>query len=98
MRSWSLLKEPPGRNGVQRLAIEREKLSLDAMSQTHLYEEAFGSGRVYTWDEGEVVVSDVSPRQLTLVFKGTRLSGTYELRRMGWYPGNRWLLKKAASV
>jgi hypothetical protein len=41
-----------------------------------------------------VEVSGTSPRQISLLFSGSRLAGPYELRRMRWYPGNRWLLAK----
>ncbi len=57
-------------------------------------EEAFGLGRVSSWDEGEVEFEVVSARLLILSFTGTKVSGRYEFRRMRWYPGNRWLLTK----
>src|SRR6058998_3750590 len=82
LRSWSMLKEPPCRDGEQRLAIERECLSPDQIEQAVFKEDAFGEGRVYTWDEGEVRVSNNDPKRLTLVFMGKKLSGNYELRQM----------------
>lgn len=94
VRSWSMMKEPPVRAGEKRLAIEREKLPVEKLHQTHIEEEAFGIGRVRIWDEGEVDISSVSPGRLTLVFAGGRMTGRYELRRMRWYPGNRWLFEK----
>ncbi len=94
LRSWSLLKEPPCLRGEQRLAIERECFSPDDMHRLVFREDAFGEGRVYTWDEGEVQVSDANPKRLVLLFMGKKLTGKYELSRMLWYPGNRWLLKK----
>jgi bifunctional non-homologous end joining protein LigD len=97
LRSWSLLMEPPRKNGEKRLAIERESFEAQATDCTRFEEEAFGVGNVYTWDKGEVDISDVSARHLVLDFHGARLSGKYELKRMRWYPGNRWLLQKTAS-
>jgi len=97
LRSWSLLREPPRRKGEHRLAIERESFSPDALRSTRFEEEAFGEGRVSVWDEGEVEILAASARRLDLLFKGSHLSGRYELRRMRWYPGNRWLLKKSGS-
>ncbi len=94
LRSWSLLKEPPLRLGEKRLAIERESYSADAINSGIFEEEAFGQGRVFVWDHGEVEVRVLSSRHLTLIFKGGRIAGNYELRRMLWYPGNRWLLTK----
>ncbi len=96
LRCWSLLKEPPALRGETRLAIERETYAARNIGAPRFNEEAFGEGRVQTWDEGEVDISETSPRQLDLVFRGTRLSGKYRLRRMRWYPGNRWLLEKTA--
>ena len=96
MRSWSLLREPACRAGEKRLAIERESFSAKEVDSKVFKEDAFGEGRVYTWDEGEVEISNCTVRQLNLIFKGARLTGRYELLRMRWYPGNRWLLKKTA--
>ncbi len=96
MRSWSLLREPSCRAGEKRLAIERESFPVEDMHAKVFKEDAFGEGRVFTWDEGEVEISGDSSRQLDLVFKGARLSGRYELQHMRWYPGNRWLLGKTS--
>lgn len=94
LRSWSLLKEPPQRDRERRLAVERESFSMESINSNLFEEQAFGRGRVEAWDKGEVEVQIVSPRHLILVFKGGKISGKYELRRMFWYPGNRWLLSK----
>lgn len=94
MRSWSLLKEPPLRDGERRLAIERESFPVEDINNRSFEEQAFGRGRVSAWDEGEVQADLVSPRMMTLVFRGTRISGNYELRQMRWYPGNRWMFTK----
>jgi bifunctional non-homologous end joining protein LigD len=94
LRSWSLLKEPPYRNGERRLAIERESFPAESIRSGYFEEEAFGRGRVSAWDGGKVEIKVVSPKLLLLVFAGGRISGKYELRRMFWYPGNRWLLTK----
>ena len=97
MRSWSLLREPACRAGEKRLAIERESFAAHDAGAKVFREEAFGEGRVHTWDEGEVDILNVSVKQLDLVFKGTKLTGHYELHRMRWYPGNRWLLKRMSG-
>ena len=94
LRSWSLLKELPQQNGARRLAVERESFPVESLNSRSFEEEAFGQGRVVSWDEGDVEVRTVSPRHLVLIFKGSRITGKYELRRMLWYPGNRWLLTK----
>ena len=94
LRSWSLLREPPRRNGERRLAIERESFPAESINSRSFEEKAFGQGRVFAWDEGDVEVKAMSPRILTLEFRGNKVTGTYEFRRMLWYPGNRWLLKK----
>jgi bifunctional non-homologous end joining protein LigD len=94
LRSWSLLKEPPQRPGERRLAIERESFSTDSIESKLFEEEAFGMGRVASWDRGEVSFDVESARLLVLMFVGEKMSGKYEFRRMRWYPGNRWLLTK----
>ena len=94
LRSWSLLKEPPCRNGERRLAIERESFPEESIKSGVFEEEAFGRGRVAAWDEGEVDIIESLPKRLVLRFRGKKLSGKYEFRRMIWYPGNRWLLTK----
>ncbi len=97
LRCWSLLKEPPCRTGEQRLAIEREGLPRELATSPSIYEEAFGEGKVYAWDTGKVDIEEASAKRIVLVFKGKKMSGRYELRRMTWYPGNRWLLKKTGA-
>jgi bifunctional non-homologous end joining protein LigD len=94
LRSWSLLKEPPLQPGERRLAIERESFPAESLIRKNFEEEAFGQGRVIVWDEGGVEVKTASPRNLVLVLMGKKVQGTYEFRRMLWYPGNRWLLTK----
>ena len=95
VRSWSMLRQPPLLAGEQRLAIEREAMPLDAMDRRSIYEAAFGTGRVYLWDEGEVDIVHDTPQHLLLELRGRKLSGTYDLKRMEWYPGNRWLIRKS---
>jgi DNA ligase D-like protein (predicted 3'-phosphoesterase) len=97
LRSWSLLKEPPRRAGERRLAIERENFPIESINSRNWEEQAFGAGKADIWDKGEVEVRMHSSRLLMLRFKGNRLSGRYELRRMIWYPGNRWLLTKSRA-
>jgi bifunctional non-homologous end joining protein LigD len=96
VRSWSLLREPSCEAGDSRLAIERESLAPDDLEQKRFVEAAFGEGAVWTWDEGKVEIRSVSPGELSLDFRGDRLTGEYRLRRTRWYPGNRWLLEKRA--
>ena len=97
LRSWSLLKEPPLRKGEKRLAIERESFTVDSIDCRTFEEEAFGLGKVRAWDDGDVDVTVVSPKHLVFAFHGRRISGSFEIRRMRWYPGNRWLLKKISG-
>ena len=97
LRSWSLLKEPPRRQGERRLAIERESFTADSIESKNFEEEAFGLGRVSSWDQGEVQFEAVSARLLVVSFAGEKVSGKYEFRRMRWYPGNRWMLTKLRS-
>ena len=94
LRSWSLLKEPPFRNGEKRLAIERENFPVGSIDSRIFEEEAFGRGRVLAWDSGEVDIVAASPKHLALAFRGNKMLGKYEFRRMVWYPGNRWILAK----
>ena len=95
LRSWSLLKEPPRRAGERRLAIERERFPIESINSKNWEEEAFGMGLAEIWDKGEVEIRAPSSRLMLLTFAGNKLSGKHELRRMIWYPGNRWLLTKS---
>jgi bifunctional non-homologous end joining protein LigD len=94
LRSWSLLKEPPFRNGERRLAVERERFPIDALSAKSIEEQAFGAGNVFIWDEGSVDLQVLAPTSLILTFRGGKVTGTYQFRKMSWYPGNRWMLTK----
>ena len=95
VRSWSLLKEPPAQTGERRLAIEREQIGISDLDRRYVEEEAFGTGKVRIWDGGEVEIKTVSESRLMLIFAGGKMKGRYELRRMSWYPGNRWMLEKS---
>jgi DNA ligase D-like protein (predicted 3'-phosphoesterase) len=94
LRSWSLLKTPPLREGEKRLAIERENFPIESMDYKIFEENAFGLGRVSPWDSGEAEFKIVSPTLIIASLSGMKLSGAYEFRRMRWYPGNRWMLTK----
>jgi DNA ligase D-like protein (predicted 3'-phosphoesterase) len=94
LRSWSLLRLPPLRKGEKRLAIERETFTSESIASRAFEEEAFGLGRVRPWDSGDIHIKEISPEHLMLVFHGDKIAGSYEIRRMHWYPGNRWLLQK----
>jgi bifunctional non-homologous end joining protein LigD len=98
LRSWSLLRELPKKDGDKRLAIERESFEVRAVDCRRFEEEAFGEGNVYVWDKGEAQILEASAVRLMLELRGTRLSGRYQLNRMHWYPGNRWLLQKLSSL
>jgi hypothetical protein len=98
VRSWSLLREPPLRTGKKRLAVEREQLSVEEIGRPFLEEEAFGTGRARIWDRGDVTITAVTPERLEMVFAGEKMTGRYQLRRMRWYPGNRWLLEKSGPA
>jgi DNA ligase D-like protein (predicted 3'-phosphoesterase) len=97
IRSWSLLKEPPTRKGERRLAVEREALSVAQISGPIIEEDAFGPGRAQIWDSGAAVITAALPGRVGLLLEGNRLRGRFELRRMRWYPGNRWLMEKSGS-
>jgi len=94
LRSWSMLRQPPRQGGEKRLAVERESFPVEAVSSPVFEEEAFGRGRVFIWDEGEMEIRPETPADLRVHFAGLKLTGTYRLRRMRWYPGNRWILSR----
>jgi bifunctional non-homologous end joining protein LigD len=97
VRSWSMLKEPPTRKNEKRLAIEREQLTQGEIDHPMITEEAFGTGRARIWDKGEITLAIISPGHLAMTFAGEKLRGRYDLRRMRWYPGNRWMLEKSGA-
>jgi bifunctional non-homologous end joining protein LigD len=98
VRSWSILRMLPLREGEQRLAIERESLAPIDINQRVIYEQAFGAGKVHVWDKGDLAITLASPQRLILRFNGEKMSGWYELRKMSWYPGNRWLIRKSIAL
>jgi bifunctional non-homologous end joining protein LigD len=98
LRSWSLLREPPLGRGEKRLAIERESFTADSIECRAFEEEAFGLGKVKAWDRGDVEVTVMAPGRMGFLFHGDRLRGGYEIQRMRWYPGNRWILKKVGDA
>jgi len=97
LRSWSLLREPPRRRGEKRLAIERESYTMESIDSRTFEEEAFGIGRVRAWDAGDIEIKESSPTHLSFKFYGDKMSGDFDIQRMKWYPGNRWLLAKTGT-
>lgn len=97
VRSWSLLRTPPLRPGEQRLAIEREGAPASELDPPTLEESAFGRGKTRLWDQGGLNIRSASPQRLVLALRGAKMSGTYDMRRMSWYPGNRWLIRKTGT-
>jgi bifunctional non-homologous end joining protein LigD len=98
LRCWSILRDPVCLPGEKRLAIERENVPVQNLNKRTFTEEAFGTGKVYVWDEGPFKITAQAAEYIVLEFRGKKLSGRYELRRMRWYPGNRWLLKNTGGV
>ena len=92
-----MLKEPPKHKNEKRLAIEREQLAQEEIDHPIITEEAFGTGRSRIWDHGEFTFAIISPDHLAMTFAGEKLRGRYDLRRMRWYPGNRWMLEKSGA-
>ena len=97
LRSWSMAKEPPAVAGERRLAVERESHPAEKIESTSFEEEAYGAGRVWTWDAGAVEIDQSGPGRLILQFHGERLLGRYRLEQTEWYPGNRWLLAREGA-
>ncbi len=87
LRSWSLLKEPPGKPGERRLAIERESFTIDSINSRSFEEEAFGFGGVSAWDDGEVEFESVSPRLIVLNFAGKKSKGNMSFGGCAGIPG-----------
>jgi hypothetical protein len=67
---------------------------LEAATARNIEEQAFGSGHVFIWDEGSVELQALAPTNIILTFRGSKVTGTYQFRKMNWYPGNRWMLTK----
>src|SRR5262249_38677260 len=90
--------EPPAVAGERRLAVERESRPAEEIESTSFEEEAYGRGRVWTWDAGAVEIDQSGPRSLILQFHGERLRGRYRLEQTRWCPRDRWLLAREASA
>jgi hypothetical protein len=71
---------------------------LEAVAARTIEEQAFGSGHVFIWDEGIVELQALAPTNLILTFLGSKVTGTYQLRKTNWYPGNRWMLTKTKTA
>jgi hypothetical protein len=69
-------------------------MTAETMKNAIIEEEAFGKGRARVWDAGAAEIRSQTEAKIDFDLLGAKLTGRFELRRMRWYPGNRWLLEK----
>ena len=95
-RSWAVPKGPSLDPAVRRLAVPVEDHTLAAGDFEGVHEgQARGSGAVIIWDEGPAEIVRDEPGHMSVVLRGSKLSGGFALTRTG---ERRWILIKTRDV
>jgi DNA ligase D-like protein (predicted 3'-phosphoesterase) len=92
LRSWAVPKGPSLDPAVRRLAVPVEDHTLAAGDFEGVHEgQARGSGAVVIWDEGPAEIVRDEPGHMSVVLRGSKLSGRFALTRTS---ERRWILIK----
>jgi len=95
LKSWTVPKEPPTKEGEKRLAVQVEDHDLSYGSfEGTIPEGEYGAGRVEMWDRGSYEMESMKPdKKIVFIIKGRRLKGRYCL--LHFKPeGKEWLFFK----
>ena len=94
LKSWAVLKEPPTRPGLRRLAVAVEDHDLDYIDFEGVIPEGeYGAGTVEIWDEGNFELESRKPDKLVFELRGEKMKGRYTLVHFTEKVEN-WLLFK----
>lgn len=95
LRLWAVPKGPSLDPGVRRLAVPVEDHSLAAGDYEGVRAgPERGTGAVIIWDEGDAEVIRDEPGHLSVLLRGSKLSGGLALTRTG---ERRWILVKTGD-
>ncbi|MCZ7371798.1 MAG: 3'-phosphoesterase [Candidatus Methanoperedens sp.] len=95
LRSWTVPKEPPDKEGIKRLAIQTEDHPLEyADFEGTIPEGMYGAGTVRIWDKGEFIMDEETEKELFFELKGRKLAGRYALIRTKFRGKDSWLFFK----
>lgn len=95
LRSWAVPKEPPGKEGVKRLAIQTEDHPLEyADFEGTIPEGMYGAGTVKIWDKGEFILEKEKEDEVLFELKGKKLIGKYALIKTRFRGKDSWLFFK----
>lgn len=95
LRSWAVPKEPPGKEGVKRLAIQTEDHPLEyADFEGTIPEGMYGAGTVRIWDRGEFRLEEEKGDRLLFELRGKKLTGRYALIKTKFKGKDSWLFFK----
>jgi len=95
LKSWAVPKEPPGEEGVKRLAVQTEDHPLDyADFEGVIPEGNYGAGTVERWDGGSLDIIDRGENKIIFKLDGEKLKGDYVLLRMRKSEPKNWLFFK----
>ncbi len=92
IRSWILPGGVPGVEKERKIAIEEagEDMSIDE-SLDDIYKDAYGQGRLKTWDSGPYSILTENSIKYIISASGEKFKGRYLLHNPGW---GRWTKKK----
>lgn len=78
LKSWTLPKTPPEKEGEKRLAVEVEDHPIEyALFEGEIPVGNYGAGQVTIWDRGTFVILEREGKKLVVDIKGEKLKGKY---------------------
>jgi bifunctional non-homologous end joining protein LigD len=93
LKSWAVPKGPPEKPGERRLAVKVEDHPLDYINfHGTIPVGQYGAGTVEIWDKGKYVLEKNSPKEIEIVLKGKKLTGSYVL--VNFKGDKNWLMLK----
>jgi DNA ligase D-like protein (predicted 3'-phosphoesterase) len=96
LRSWAVPKGPSLDPSVRRLAVPVEDHSLAAGDYEGIRTgQTRGTGAVIIWDEGDAEIIRDEPGHLSVLLRGSKLTGGFALTRTG---ERRWILVKTRDA
>ncbi|MEA3329457.1 MAG: DNA polymerase ligase N-terminal domain-containing protein [Nanoarchaeota archaeon] len=95
LKSWAIIKIPPRRKNLKRLAIPTPDHPLSYINFEGKIIEGYGKGTVKIWDKGTYKLISKNSKKIEFELNGKKLKGKYVLIFTAYRPKkNGWLFFK----
>jgi len=93
-KSWAVPKGVPTEAGTKRLAIQTSDHLPSQARFEGTISKKYGKGDIEIWDEGEAFIVSAFPENIRVILYGSKLEGSYFLKRLDDNGGKKWLIWK----